>query len=138
MKPPQEYKVVSLRECPTPDASQICETPQHAADYWRLQVAGHPYYNPDCECLVVLLLNVRRRVNGQQLVAVGSLDTLLVSSREVFRAAVIVCAAAVTLMHNLCTQAHKLCVQRRLMCSHRPAGLTSTRVLRRKECCARN
>lgn len=100
MKAPQEYKVVSLRECPTPDALQICETPQQVADYWRLHIAGHPYHNPDCECLVVLLLNTRRRVKGHQLLTIGTLDTLLVSPREVFRTAVIACAAAVILAHN--------------------------------------
>ncbi len=59
MKPPQEYKVVSLRECPIPDSLQVCETPQQAADYWRLHITGHPYHNPDCECFIVLLLNTR-------------------------------------------------------------------------------
>ena len=29
---PQEWKIVSLRECPTPDAMQRCETPEQAAD----------------------------------------------------------------------------------------------------------
>ena len=94
MRQPQEYKVVSLRECPTPDALQVCETPQQAADYWRLHVAKNPYYNPDCECFVVLLLNTRRRVKGHQLLTIGTLDTILVTPREVFRAAVIACAAA--------------------------------------------
>jgi DNA repair protein RadC len=100
MKPPQEYKVVSLRECPTPDALQICETPQQAADYWRLHIAGHPYYNPDCECFIVLLLNTRRRVKGHQLVTIGTLDTLLVSPTAVFRTAIVASAAAVILAHN--------------------------------------
>jgi DNA repair protein RadC len=100
MKQPQEYKVVSLRECPIPDALQVCETPQQAADYWRLHVAKNPYYNPDCECFVVLILNTRRRVKGHQLLTIGTLDTILVTPREVFRAAVIACAAAVLLMHN--------------------------------------
>jgi DNA repair protein RadC len=100
MKQPQEYKVVSLRECPTPDALRVCETPQQAADYWRLHVVQHPYYNPDCECFVVLMLNVRRRVKGHHLVTIGTLDTILVSPREAFRTAVVACAAAVILMHN--------------------------------------
>ena len=100
MKQPQEYKVVSLRECPTPERCRSVRHPQQAADYWRLHVATHPYYNPDCECFVVLLLNTRRRVKGHQLVTIGTLDTILVSPREVFRTAVIACAAAVILMHN--------------------------------------
>ena len=100
MKAPQEYKVISLRECPTPESLQICETPEHAAEYWQLHIAQHPYFNPECECLVVLLLNTRRRVKGHQLVSQGTLDTLLVTPLIVFRAAVIASAAAVLLLHN--------------------------------------
>jgi len=46
------------------------------------------------------MLNSRRRVKGHQLVSIGTLDTILVHSREVFRAAIIVAAAAVVLVHN--------------------------------------
>ncbi len=131
MKPPQEYKVVSLRECPTPDALQVCETPQQAADYWRLHIARHPYHNPECECFVVLLLNVRRRVKGHHLVTIGTLDTILITPREAFRTAVVACAAAVILMHNLCVAAHKLFyVTHRVMRSCRVAALTATWALR--------
>ena len=137
MKQPQEYKVVSLRECPTPDTLRVCETPQQAADYWRLHIAQHPYYNPDCECFVVLMLNVRRRVKGHHLVTIGTLDTILVTPREAFRTAVVASAAAVILMHNLCEAAHKLCyVTRGVMCSHASATLGSTRFQQRRECYA--
>jgi DNA repair protein RadC len=97
---PKEFKVVALRECPVPESMRICETPDHAADYWRLHIATHPYFNPDCECFVVLILNTRRRVKGHQLVSIGTIDTTLVSPREVFRAAVVSSAAAIVLMHN--------------------------------------
>ncbi|MBU6410934.1 MAG: type IV secretion system DNA-binding domain-containing protein, partial [Verrucomicrobia bacterium] len=63
-------------------------------------VATNPYYNPHCECMVVLLLNTRKRVYGHQLVTIGTLDTLLVHPREVFAVAVAMRAAAVVLMHN--------------------------------------
>jgi DNA repair protein RadC len=97
---PKEYKVVALRECPVPESMQICDTPDQAAAYWRLHVATNPYFNPECECFVVLLLNTRRRVKGHQLVTIGTMDTLLVDPRIVFRAAVISSAAAIVLMHN--------------------------------------
>ena len=97
---PKEFKVVALRDCPVPSDLQICETPNHAADYWRMHVARHPYFNPDCECFVVLLLNVRKRVKGHHLVSIGLMDTILVHSREVFRAAIVSCASAIVLMHN--------------------------------------
>ena len=97
---PKEFKVVALRDCPVPESMRVCETPDQAADYWRLHVATNPYFNPECECFVVILLNTRRRVKGHQLVTIGTLDTILVHPREVFRVAVISSAAAVVLMHN--------------------------------------
>ena len=50
--------------------------------------------------MAVLLLNTRRRVKGHQLVTIGTMDTVLVHPREVFRVAVVGGAAAIVLMHN--------------------------------------
>ena len=100
IKQPKEYKLVCLRECPTPQSLQICEQPEHAADYWQLHIKTMPYFNPDCECFVVLMLNTRRRVKGHHFVSFGSMDTLLVHPREVFRVAIVAGAAALVLMHN--------------------------------------
>ena len=100
MKIPCEYKVVALRECPTPESLVHCETPEAAAEYWRLHLVTHPYFNSECESFAVLMLNTRRRIKGHYLVSVGTLDSILVTPREVFRAAVIAGAAAIILMHN--------------------------------------
>jgi hypothetical protein len=97
---PHEYKVTALRECPTPESLQQCETPDKAADYWRLHIASQPHFNPDCECLAVLLLNTCKRVKGHQLVSIGTMDTILVHPREVFRLAIVTTANAVIVMHN--------------------------------------
>ncbi len=97
---PHEYKVTALRECPTPDLLQQCDTPDRAADYWRLHVMANPYFNPDCECFAVLLLNTRRKVKGHQLVSIGTLDTILIHPREVFRLAIVTAASAIIVMHN--------------------------------------
>jgi DNA repair protein RadC len=97
---PKEFKVVALRECPVPEQMKICDTPDTAAEYWRLHVATNPYFDPERECFVVILVNTRRRVKGHQLVTFGTLDTILVHPREVFRVAVASSAAAVLLMHN--------------------------------------
>jgi DNA repair protein RadC len=96
----KEYKVVALRECPLPEQMQICEQPQQAADYWRLNIATNPYFNPDCECFAALMLNTRRKVKGHQLLTIGTLDTILVHPREVFRGAIIAAASAIVIMHN--------------------------------------
>jgi DNA repair protein RadC len=97
---PKEFKVVALRDCPVPDRMKICDTPDQAADYWRLHIATHPYFDPERECLVVILLNSRRRVKGHQLLTIGTMDTILVHPREIFRAAVVCSAAAILVMHN--------------------------------------
>lgn len=95
-----EYKVISLRECPLPEEMLVCNTPEVAAQYWRLHIATNPYFNPDCECFAIILLNTQRRIKGHQLVSQGTMDTVLVHSREVFRCAVIAGAHAIVLMHN--------------------------------------
>jgi DNA repair protein RadC len=97
---PKEFKVTALRECPVPEEMLLCDTPEKAVEYWRLHVQTGPYFNPDCECFAVLLLNTRRRVKGHQLLTFGTKDTILVDPGTVFRAAVIASAAAVVLMHN--------------------------------------
>jgi hypothetical protein len=85
---PQERKIVSLRECPMPKNMERCETPDEAAAYWRAHIPDHPYFNPECECLVILILNTRRRIKGHYLVSIGTLDTILCHPREIFRLAV--------------------------------------------------
>lgn len=97
---PHEFKVVALRECPTPMELQMCDTPERVADYWRLHVPSQPYFNPECECLVALILNTRRRVKGHYLVSIGTQDTLLVHAREIFRTAISAAANAIVLVHN--------------------------------------
>jgi DNA repair protein RadC len=76
------------------------DTPGEAAAYWRLHVETHPMFDPERECFVVLMLNTKRRVKGHQLLTIGTLDTLLIHPREVFRAAVVAAAAAIVVMHN--------------------------------------
>jgi len=97
---PFEYKITALRECPTPESLQLCENPDRAAEYWKTHIATSPHFNPECECLVVLLLNTRKRIKGHQLVSVGTMDTLLIHPREVFRLAIIAAASSILIMHN--------------------------------------
>jgi DNA repair protein RadC len=97
---PKEFKVMSLRECPVPSEMLVCETPQQVVDYWRLHIATAPHFNPECECMAVLMLNTRRRCKGHSLISIGTMDTILVHPREVFRCAIIAAAAAIALIHN--------------------------------------
>lgn len=97
---PCEYKVITLRECPTPESLMLCDTPQKATDYWQMHVASNPYFNSECECFAVLLLNTRRRVKAHQIVSMGTHDTILVHPLTMFRLAVATSTPALVLMHN--------------------------------------
>jgi len=48
----------------------------------------------------VIFLNTRRRMIGMRVLTQGTLDTLLVHPREVFRAAIAAGAAAIVVVHN--------------------------------------
>ena len=97
---PYQYKVQALRECPIPDELYFCGNPEKAAAYWRLHIQTDPYFNPECECVVVLMLNKLLRIKGHYLVSVGTQETTLVHPREVFRVAVTASAYAIILAHN--------------------------------------
>ena len=97
---PKEFKVVALRECPTPAEMRIIDTPERVLGYWHDHVVTHPYYSPDVECFVALMLNTRRRILGHHLVSTGTMDTLLCHPVNVFRAPIVISAAAIILTHN--------------------------------------
>jgi DNA repair protein RadC len=100
IKSPKEWKLVALRDCPLPEHMQVCETPDQAAEYWRTHIATAPHFDPERECFVVLLLNTRRKIRGHHFVSHGTLDTILVHPREVFRVAIVAAAAVIVIMHN--------------------------------------
>lgn len=94
-----QFKVVGLREMLLPEQMAFCDNPAPCVEYWNRFVATEPNYNPEVETFVALILNTRRRVKGHCTVATGTMDTILIHPREVFRAAIVAAAAAVVLMH---------------------------------------
>lgn len=97
-KPPAEFKIVRLRECPVDRAEMT--TPDAVETFWREHVATAPWFNADKECLVVFLLNTRRQVLGFEMLSLGTKDTLLVNTGEVFRLASARNASAIITAHN--------------------------------------
>jgi DNA repair protein RadC len=97
---PKEWKIVPIRECPLPEQMHLCDTPEKAAAYWQQHIPNNPYFDPERECFVVLLLNSRRRIRGHQFLSMGTMDTLLIHPRDVFRLAIVANAAAILVMHN--------------------------------------
>ncbi len=97
---PQEWKVISLRECPSPESLMLMDRPAKAVEYWNRHIATAPHYNADVECVAVLVLTTRLRIRGHYLVSVGSLNEAMAHPREVFRIAIMAAAHAIVLMHN--------------------------------------
>ena len=77
--------------------SAVLDTPDRIADLLREDV--RPY---TVETLQVVLLNTRRRLIKVVPISNGTLDTLLVHAREVFRHAIALGASALILVHNHC------------------------------------
>ena len=96
----REYKLVCLRECPSPETLALGETPEKIHNYFSTEMVKHVAYNPDVENFFVVLLNSRRKIIGHLLISNGTLDTILVHPREVFRAAILANASAIVLLHN--------------------------------------
>ena len=48
---------------------------------------------------MVLILNTRRKIKGHYFVSVGTMDTIFVHPREVFRLAIMASAHAIVIMH---------------------------------------
>ena len=77
------------------DEAPLLETPEAVADLMREDARLLPL-----ETFKVILLNTRRRYLGVQKISDGTLDTLLVHPREVFKPAIAANAAAIILLHN--------------------------------------
>lgn len=75
--------------------SPVLDNPEAIANYLREENRTH-----DVECFRVLLLNTRRRLIRMEYISQGTVDTILVSPREVFRAAISANASAIVLLHN--------------------------------------
>ena len=73
----------------------LLDTPERVADLLREQ--NRPYL---VENFQVIFLNTRRRMIGMRVLSQGTLDTLLVHPREVFRSAIAAGAAAIVVAHN--------------------------------------
>jgi DNA repair protein RadC len=69
-------------------------------DVERVARAIYATLDADKEHFVLLVMNNKNRINGFKVISTGSLTASLVHPREVWRAALHLCAAAVVFVHN--------------------------------------
>jgi len=75
--------------------SPVLDNPEAVADLLREDTRLR-----DVESFQVLLLNTRRRLIRVEQISQGTLDTILVHAREVFKSAIAANASAIVLVHN--------------------------------------
>ncbi len=75
--------------------SPTLDTPERIADLLREDARHY-----SVESFQIVLLNTRRRLIGIERISQGTLDTILVHPREVFRPAIAANASAIVLVHN--------------------------------------
>lgn len=95
-----QFKLVPMQDALPPSLLPLGDNPASVAAYFREFIQTANTYSHTTENAVVIFLNTRRRVTGWLHVATGTLDTLLVHPREVFRPALLANAAAIVLAHN--------------------------------------
>ena len=93
-----EFKICRLNDAPLHPAT--LDNPQSIVDYLRASLPDSVAYRPDTENFIVVHLSTRKKPIGFEVISNGTLDTLLVHPREVFKSAIIANSAAIILCHN--------------------------------------
>jgi DNA repair protein RadC len=93
-----EFKVMRLNDAPA--SEQVLDNPQAIVDYLTPKLAESVIYRPDVENFIAVHLNTRKRPIGFEIISTGTLDTLLVHPREVFKSAIVANSAGLVLAHN--------------------------------------
>ncbi len=92
-----EVRVQRINE--TPGSIRV-DDPISAVAYWREKIAVMPWYDPEREMCVSIMLNTRLSAIGHTLVGIGSLNECVVHARDVFRGAVAMGSYGVLVLHN--------------------------------------
>lgn len=93
-----EFKVMRLQDAMP--VMQTLDTPAQIVSYLRERIPTSARYNQDTENLILLCLNARLRPIGFEVISNGTLDSLMVHPREVFKPAIVLGAAKIVMAHN--------------------------------------
>ncbi len=95
---PGEVKLLRLRDCPMDPP--LIDTPEKLLKFWKKHVVTAPWFQQEKECCCVFMLNARRHITNWSMISIGTLDTVFVHPREVFRPVLVANAAAFLIAHN--------------------------------------
>lgn len=96
-----EVRCVTVRESTgTQEWGPVLNRPELLAGFWRETVVRAEWYDPEKECCVVVLFDVKNRVKGWNLISLGTQTASLMGPREVFRMAIVGNACAIAVLHG--------------------------------------
>lgn len=93
-----EFKISRLQDAAQSDTK--LDQPEFIVNWLTPQLATSLRYNTDTENLMAVYFTARLHPISWEVISNGSLDTLLVHAREVFRAAIVMNAHSLVLLHN--------------------------------------
>ena len=93
-----EFRITRLHDAPIEDVPM--ENPATVVDWLRPRLAQSVVYRPDVENLIIINLNVRLKPIGWEIIGTGSLNSVMIHPREIFKSAIIANAADFVLIHN--------------------------------------
>lgn len=94
----QEFRLTVCRD--GSNSKVVGDTPERISEYLYQKLKASPFYRPDRENFIVILLDVRRKIIGFEIISTGILNAVFVHAREVFRPAILQNAHAVVVAHN--------------------------------------
>ena len=95
-----EFKVCRLQDCCDLAGQAVMDKPEAIVNYLRTMLPNSIAYRPDTENLIVVHLSTRKKPIGFEVISNGTLDTLLVHPREVFKSAIIANSDSIVIAHN--------------------------------------
>jgi DNA repair protein RadC len=76
------------------------DTPEKMAGFWNTIIGAQPDFEPDKECVCVVMLTSRLRTFAWHRVSLGTVSESSAHPREIFRPVILAAAHAFVVMHN--------------------------------------
>lgn len=100
LEPLPQIRALTLSETASGYALRQLDSPELAADFFRLTVRQSPFFDPEKEAVCTLLLDRKNRLKAWTFNSLGTQTGALLEPREVLRTALIANAVAIVVMHN--------------------------------------
>jgi DNA repair protein RadC len=95
-----EIRPTTLREAAVPFDVRRMLSPEACVEFFNLTVRTHPFFDPEKECVIALLLNRKGALRAWHFATLGTANACLIHPREILRVALVANASAFVLMHS--------------------------------------